>query len=408
MHTTLISSDYRESRIEIIERKGLGHPDTLADHLAEHLSREYSSHCLKRFGAVLHHNFDKLCLLGGSSHVELGRGFLTSPIRVVINGRATRAFGSHELPLESLMTKWTNAFFSTRLPHISPKKDLRFLFEISTQSSPGKVASSAGSGGARSRWFSPQSLADLPELKRLHSNDTSAGIGYAPLSKLENAVLKTETFLNTTLLKRHAWMGSDIKIMAFKDGSRHSVTLCVPQIASHVRSIDEYKKNKHSILSAVQRSLQRHGIPKPEVFLNTRDQEDIPELYLTAIGTSLESGDEGVVGRGNRMNGLITLQRGMSMEGASGKNPVYHIGKLYNLCAQRIADALYADLRTPCEVSLVSQSGRDLLDPWCVAVRLSKSLSATQRRRVDAIIQTQLKALPHITSWLVTASRQLA
>ncbi|MEJ8650769.1 methionine adenosyltransferase [Streptomyces sp. MS1.AVA.3] len=46
----------------IVERKGLGHPDTLADHLAERLSQIYSQYTASRFGAVLHHNFDKLAL----------------------------------------------------------------------------------------------------------------------------------------------------------------------------------------------------------------------------------------------------------------------------------------------------------------------------------------------------------
>ena len=67
--------------------------------------------------------------------------------------------------------------------------------------------------------------------------------------------------------------------------------------------------------------------------INTRDDAARQELYLTAIGSSIESGDEGVVGRGNRANGLISMLRPMSVEGVSGKNPVYHVGKLYNLAA---------------------------------------------------------------------------
>ena len=57
--------------VEIVERKGLGHPDTLADALAERMSVAYSRHCLERFGAVLHHNLDKLYLRGG--HCQIGR-----------------------------------------------------------------------------------------------------------------------------------------------------------------------------------------------------------------------------------------------------------------------------------------------------------------------------------------------
>jgi S-adenosylmethionine synthetase len=58
--------------VTVVERKGWGHPDTLADHLAESLSQVYSRHTLREFGAVLHHNFDKLALLGGASEVRYG------------------------------------------------------------------------------------------------------------------------------------------------------------------------------------------------------------------------------------------------------------------------------------------------------------------------------------------------
>ena len=54
-------------------------------------------------------------------------------------------------------------------------------------------------------------------------------------------------------------------------------------------------------------------------------------IYLTVTGLSAEQGDDGEVGRGNRVNGLITPSRAMSLEAAAGKNAVAHVGKLYNL-----------------------------------------------------------------------------
>lgn len=402
------SHDLRENHIEVVERKGFGHPDTMADHLAERLSREYSVYCQERFGAVLHHNFDKLSLLGGSAHVEFGKGFLTQPIRVIVNGRATRKFGNEEIPLEELITKWVEAFFSSRLPLISVKKDLRIIFEVSTQSSPGKIDAAGGDRGSRSRWFSPSSLRDLPELQRLHSNDTSAGVGYAPLSLLENCVLKLERGLNRSFAKRHTWMGGDIKVMGVRNGDTYEFTLCVPQIASQVRDIAEYVDNKRIVMRYVMSTLRKLGLDDPKVSLNTRDCEDVPEVYLTATGTSLESGDEGIVGRGNRINGLITLQNAMSMEGASGKNPVYHIGKLYNLCAQRVAEKLCTRLGHDVEVSVVSQSGRDLIDPWFISVRTKKRMSSAGRLLADGIVRKELKAIPKITKWLLDEARELA
>src|SRR5690349_11539310 len=79
--------------LQIIERKGWGHPDKLADDLAETLSRVYSQYTLEHCGAVLHHNFDKLCLLGGRSEVSYGSSKIVEPIRILVNGRVSRSFG---------------------------------------------------------------------------------------------------------------------------------------------------------------------------------------------------------------------------------------------------------------------------------------------------------------------------
>ena len=90
---------------EFVERKGLGHPDTLADLLAESLSRNYSRYTLKKFGVILHHNFDKTGLLGGKSSVTYGGGYLTSPIRVLINGRVSTSFSNQRIPYKRIINK---------------------------------------------------------------------------------------------------------------------------------------------------------------------------------------------------------------------------------------------------------------------------------------------------------------
>ena len=56
-------------------------------------------------------------------------------------------------------------------------------------------------------------------------------------------------------------------------------------------------------------------------------------VYLTLTGTSAEMGDDGAVGRGNRVNGVIAPFRATSLEAACGKNPISHVGKVYNVLA---------------------------------------------------------------------------
>lgn len=356
---------------ECVERKGVGHPDSLADRLAEYLSVEYSKYTMSHFGAVLHHNFDKVGLLGGRSCVKFGTGKLIKPIRVILNGRASSVFAGKKIPLKKLLEEWSSDFLCSNLPLLRAGKDIEFHYFLSTSSSPGGLEGSSEKEEKRRYWFEPRGLYDLSELVSLRSNDTSFGCGYAPLSILEKSVLKIENELNgRDYKKKNAWIGSDIKVAGTRFGRLLSFTLCVPQIATRVHSVEDYKNNLKKVKKDILRIIG-HQIKKEftcELHINTRDDFQIPELYLTAIGSSLESGDEGLVGRGNRVNGLITLQRPMSMEGVSGKNPVYHIGKLYNLVAFNIADAIYRLTGQYVEVSLVSQSGRSLVDPWKIFV----------------------------------------
>jgi S-adenosylmethionine synthetase len=45
--------------VEIVERKGLGHPDTICDLVMERISQALSQAYLQHFGKILHHNCDK-------------------------------------------------------------------------------------------------------------------------------------------------------------------------------------------------------------------------------------------------------------------------------------------------------------------------------------------------------------
>jgi S-adenosylmethionine synthetase len=145
------------SDLVIAERKGWGHPDTLADHLAERLSRAYSRYTLREFGAVLHHNFDKLALLGGSSQVRYGSGRMVDPVRVLVNGRAARSCGGAVIPLDELIVEEVTAFFSERLSELDGH--LSIELNVTSNSSPGPVLTGDGPTD-RERWFAPRSSED--------------------------------------------------------------------------------------------------------------------------------------------------------------------------------------------------------------------------------------------------------
>lgn len=395
MRIIISTKDFKQD-IEVIERKGFGHPDTLADGLAETLSLNFSNYSLKKFGAVLHHNFDKVGLLGGSSYVTFGKGYLINPIKVLINGRISTKFAGEKIPTRKLLIEWTKDFFRSHLPLIDPDEDLEFHLNLSTQSSPGKTYEKEAKKSARQKWFEPESLEDLPEFKKLMSNDTSLGVGYAPISLLEKLILKIEGDLNSNKFrKNHLWIGSDIKVMGLRNKEKFYFTICIPQIAKHVKNLNEYTNNLSMAKKYIDNIITKHGIKNYELHLNTRDNYQLIELYLTAIGSSIESGDEGLAGRGNRVNKLISPTKPMSMEGSCGKNPIYHIGKIYYVAAFDLANKIFEKLGIENEVYLISQSGRDLLDPWIVAVNVPYSFNS--ENELKQIIEDKMKQISEIT-----------
>lgn len=398
--------EFVENEYEFVERKGIGHPDTLSDALAETLSARYSKYTLENFGAVLHHNFDKVGLLGGASFVKFGEGRLTKPIRVLINGRASTKFAETTIPVKEMLIDWSKEFMNKAFPMIDVEKDLEFHYNLSNQSSPGKTEEQKADKGTRKYWFEPRGLFDLQETKKLFSNDTSMGVGYAPYTKLEQLVLAIEKKLNSADFKaKNPWMGSDIKIMGFRYKDDFDVTLCIPQISTHVASIEEYKINIEFARSIIFSIAKEMDISSLDLHTNTRDNYDNSELYLTATGSSIESGDEGLVGRGNRINGLISPTKLMSMEGACGKNPVYHIGKLYYVAANEISKKIYDKFKIPNEVALISQSGRDLLDPWVSHISVPNDFIDIEE--LDKFIKSELLKIPEYTPLLLEQKVQM-
>lgn len=401
MNLVISKKKFDDLSCEFVERKGFGHPDTLSDGLAEYLSCQYSQYTKKKFNVILHHNFDKVGLLGGASSVGFGYGQLLKPIRVLLNGRASTKFAKEEINLKELLVQWSTDFITSQLPIEHPETQLEFHYNLSTQSSPGKTDEDKNKKkSARKYWFEPRGFQDIPELKRLFANDTSMGVGFAPFSNLESAILSIERILNgKDFKKENPWIGSDIKIIGFRHKDKYDITICIPQIGSHVVSLEQYKRNIDFARSVILNILKEHNIQNCNLNINTRDNYESEELYLTAIGSSIESGDEGLVGRGNRVQGFISPMRPMSMEGAAGKNPVYHIGKLYYVAAQKISEKIYEKFSIQNETVLVSQSGRDLLDPWIVFVHVPEEFGGEAELRL--LVGEEIKKIPLLTEELI-------
>jgi len=340
--------------VEIVERKGLGHPDTICDALAEEICRALCRAYVAEFGEVLHHNVDKILLCGGVAHPSFRGGEILEPIELYLGGRATSEMGGRRIPVAEIARDACRRWLRERLPVLDLDRDVSIVPKFRT-----------GSGSLRALFSRGRSVA--------LANDTSCGAGFAPFTELERVVLEVEKTLNSAGTKTaHPAIGSDIKVMGVRRSSRIHLTIACAMIGKHLASSADYLRAKAEARELVLASARRVTAMDLECVVNAADDIERGEIYLTVTGTSAEAGDDGETGRGNRVSGLITPYRPMTLEAAAGKNPVSHVGKLYNLAATRICNQLVS--RVPgilgASCVIVSQIGRPVDDPQVVDLRL--------------------------------------
>jgi S-adenosylmethionine synthetase len=387
---------------EVVERKGQGHPDTLADALGEELSIAYSKYTLEKFGVILHHNFDKVGLMGGCANVRFGGGIIEEPIRILLNGRASCSFDEEKIPVREIMEQVVFNFIKDKFPMLDVKKDIRLLYEVTTGSSPGRVENEKG---YRHSWFTPKSISDLSELTFLACNDTSMGCSFAGHTITEKIVYELEYYLNSRTIKnKYPWIGNDIKIMAFSENDEKvNLTMAIPQISSYVQSMVEYKANVELLYSIITDFIANRWGRNIEtsISINTRDKfvSNNIDVYLTYTGSSIEMGDEGFVGRGNRIGGLITPNRPYTMEGICGKNPVYHTGKMYSIASYEIAQQLKNKFNLDSNVFLIGQSGHSLARPWKTILQYNADID---KNIVEKIVYGVLDNFKYITERIIS------
>jgi len=369
--------------VEFVERKGLGHPDYIADAIAESVSRALCREYLKRFGEVLHHNVDKVLVVGGQSRPKFGGGEILAPIYVLVAGRATTEVKTESgaietVPLGPIVLEASKEWIRSNFRFLDPEKHVVIDYRI-------------GKGSA--------DLVNIFERRKEYpgANDTSLGVGFAPLSDTERLVLEVERYLNSPKVKSELPMvGEDVKVMAVRMGSKVELTVAVAFVSKFIADRGEYLNAKEEVKRRVEDLAAKTTDKEVVVHVNTGDDPsavDESGYYLVVTGTSAEHGDDGATGRGNRVNGLITPMRPMSMEATAGKNPVSHVGKLYNAVAYRAAVKIVEETGVEeAYVKLLSQIGRPINDPLVayVGVVADESSFAKAKGEIEGIIREQL------------------
>lgn len=383
--------------VEFVERKGLGHPDYIADAASEEFSRRLSNYYLEEFGTVLHHNVDKTLLVGGQAKPEFGDGEVLSPILIIHAGRATNQVNYdgklRTIPVARLAIESTKDWVSKNMRYLDPERHLIVDHKLN----PGS--------------YDLVSLFDKGKRTVPLSNDTSFGVGFAPYTPLEETVLEIERTLNSKEFKQRVpEVGEDIKVMGLRRHDEYIITIASAVISGITSGIGQYNEVKSKIEEEAARvSRRRLGSDKIQISVNAADRGS-QQVYLTVTGTSAEHGDDGAVGRGNRSNGLITPNRPMSLEAVAGKNPVSHVGKIYNIASQRVADRIVKELGvSEVYVKMLSQIGRPVDQPLQVDIqflsdgKVSQALVSTAR----SIALQEAESIPKITQMLLKGEIQV-
>ena len=353
-------------QVEIVERKGTGHPDTICDYLAENLSVALCKWYEENLGAVMHHNVDKALLVGGRAEPVFGGGEVIEPIEIHLVGRAILEKDGKELGnVQEFVQNVVEEWISENLKNLDPKKHVKVYAKLKP-----------GSKDLVELFERFQKEGEVPL-----ANDTSFGVGFAPFDDLERAVYQTERFLNSSEIKKeHPEIGEDIKVMGVRFGEKIRLTVALAFVSKYIKNEDEYFAKKEEILKKTKNYIQELLGREVELFINTADTKG--SVYITVTGTSAEQGDDGQVGRGNRVNGLITPYRPMSLEAAAGKNPISHIGKIYNTVAKKISERVVEEIEEVEEACcyIVSQIGKPINEPQVldVKIRTKRNLSAIQ------------------------------
>lgn len=368
---------------EIVERKGIGHPDSICDGIAESVSRSLSHHYKKHFGRILHHNTDQVELVGGKSIPAFGGGKILRPMYLLLSGRATMHHGEDSIATHRIAIEAARDFLNENLPQIDVNTHI-------------VIDSRMGEGSVDLQTNFEEDLA-MP-----HANDTSFGVSFAPLTEIEKLVFEVEQYLNSDPFKKEfPCVGQDIKVMGLRMKDEILLTVAAAFVSSKVNTREEYNRLKEEIKEDITQNF--HVDRALTVDLNTADTGH--SAFLTVTGTSSEMGDDGSVGRGNRVNGLITPYRPMSMEAAAGKNPVSHVGKLYNLLSKKIAHEI-ADVAGVEEVQiyLLSQIGRPINDPARACAKVITDANTTVdelESDITEIMSHNIENIKQITEMVV-------
>jgi len=284
--------EMEDLQIEIVERKGIGHPDTMCDAIMESVSLALSKTYRERAGTVLHHNCDQAMLVAGRAEVRWGGGEILEPMRLIMGDRATAAWDSQQIDIEAIAIDAARSWIRGHLHHVDPDAHMSYQVEI-------KPGSAALAG-----MYKPRGAAV--------ANDTSAVVGYAPLTETERLVLAAERYLNSAGFKaRFPDTGEDVKVMGVREARTLHLTVAMPLLDRSVHNEQQYFQRKDEIRGVLHGHLlsRLEHLDELTITLNAPDRHNqgLAGIYASVLGVSAENAD-------SRSRNARSLDRGVSRE----------------------------------------------------------------------------------------------
>jgi len=381
---------------EFVERKGRGHPDSIADLMAETFSFRYANDALDRFGYVPNHWVDKVTLVGCAAIVDFGGYEIVSPIRALLIGKVTRYMGDEELAVHDLFRRTASDVLT--LSTLDPSITKSTVFE--------DYSTWSRTPDHHRDFYKPRGSLEAQRAAagEPYCNDTVICCGSHGRSFVEQLVVDIETFATTSLSESLEAIGTDIKVVAIRHDTTIEAVICLPVRPEAVQSWREYQEIRDDAAAQVI-AFARECLPKSYTLSLKANARDRPGVaYLAPFGTSLGKGDCGLVGRGNRPDGLISTARAASVEAPWGKNPMNHAGLLYSRSASQIARAISESLGSPVQVTIAAQIGDPLPEPKSVQVEVGRvaAVDAHEARFITDVVTDQLDSIGQISHDLVT------
>ena len=389
-----------QTDFEVVERKFRGHPDSIADMVAQSFTQKYIHHAWKTFPELSNQYFpnfsaDKVVLSGASGKFAGGKYVMTKPIDALLIGKITQRIGDVTIDVDKIFEASLEEILSRCLGHDNYKNHLvRKTYS----------ASLAGTDHDKGFYdpFSVDNLLDILKTET-HANDTVFVVAYSPLSVSEKLTIYLDNLTASDVFRnKYPEIGSDIKVMIRRRASNFEITMCLPVFPEKVSDSLVYeqiiKSAKDFLLEKIEEFILSNakffGSSVVKLHINTKDTAD--KKYYAIWGTSLSKGDIGAVGRGNRQQGFISGLRPSTNEAMSGKNPNHFAGIIYQLVAEQISQQIYVETGSRNAVFITANNGDALASPNSIDIVLEQSERDIEV--VNNISEKTLNSIPELRS----------